>query len=290
MAKLYIDGNYKGWIQLGSEKHPYGEVSKAFEAAQKKIKLPDIYLKNGEYTENFEIPENMKIYGESRDGVVIKNNDPLSISTITLKNNAALANITIIGGHTGILAEGQANIENCSVREFEKTGIDAISNESEIIIKNSEIGNSKGKGLYAQRGRKIYFADNEVHNNKEEGLDLRQVVSGEISNNKIYDNEESGIESVACGSHLLISKNEIWGNKSNGITFQYYEDEIKEAQIIIEENKISVADPQHFTISVANPSGEKNKPENFWRKSIKIYDNNILEGEIKKRSLDITKK
>lgn len=190
MAKLYIDGNYKGWIQLGSEKHPYGEVSKAFEAAQKKIKLPDIYLKNGEYTENFEIPENMKIYGESRDGVVIKNNDPLSISTITLKNNAALANITIIGGHTGILAEGQANIENCSVREFEKTGIDAISNESEIIIKNSEIGNSKGKGLYAQRGRKIYFADNEVHNNKEEGLDLRQVVSGEISNNKIYDNEE----------------------------------------------------------------------------------------------------
>jgi hypothetical protein len=328
MPEIYVDGNYKKKFQWGSKKHPYNDIHKAFEAALKKTNLPNVYLKNGEYLGNIEIPENMKVYGESREKVIFKNYD--SSSKILMRNNSSLFNLTvngettgilaegkaeiencsvtgkitgilakkqitikncsIIGGITGILAEEKAEIENCSVKEFIKIGINASSNEFEIIIKNSEISNGNGKGVYVQRGRKMLISDNIVYNNKEEGLDLRQVVSGEITGNKIYNNEESGIESVVSGSYLKIYKNEIWGNKSNGITFQYYEDEKKEAEIIIEENKISAADPEHYAISVANPSGEKNKPENFWRKSIKIYNNNILKGGIRTRSLEITKK
>ena len=328
MPDLHVDSNYQKRLQWGSEKHPYKNINEAFEAARKKISLPVIHLKNGEYSGNIEIPENMKIYGESREGVILKNSEPLS--KILMKKNSFLSGLTILGGTVGILAEdqtviencsvlsentgilakgqtvikdcsvsggiigilaeGQAAIENCSVKEFKKIGIDASSNEFEIVVKNSEISNSEGKGMYVQRSRKMFLINNDVHDNKEEGLDLRQVVSGEINGNKIYNNGESGIESVVSGSYFLISENEIWGNGSNGITFQYYDDEKKDAEIIVKKNKISAGDSEHLAISVANPSGEKNKPENFWRNSIKIYSDNILEGGIKTRSLEITKK
>ncbi len=289
MADLYINGSYQGWLKWGSEKHPYGDIHKALEAATRKKTRPiKIHLGSGEYIGSIEIPENMEIHGESREKVILKSDDPFQ--EVKMKNNSLIANLTILGGATGILAEGTAVIQNCSVRDFKKIGVDASASESEIIVKDCEISNSRGKAFYAQKGRKIQLIENNIHDNKEEGLDLRQSVSGVIISNKIYNNEESGIESVVCGSYLRISKNEIWGNKSNGITFQYYEDENKDAEIIIENNRISAADSEHFAISVANPSGEKNKPENFWRNSIKIYDDNILEGGIRKRSLEITKK
>lgn len=291
MADLYVDVNYQGWLKWGSEKHPYENIHEALEAATRKKTRPiKIHLGSGKYIGSIEIPENMEIHGESREGVILKNNGIQPISIVEMKNNSIVSNLTVLGGITGILAEGKAVIENCSVRDFKKIGVDASASESEIIIKDCEISNSRGKAFYAQKGRKIQLIGNNIHDNKEEGLDLRQSVSGEIISNKIYNNEESGIESVVCGSYLRISKNEIWGNKSNGITFQYYEDEKKDAEIIIENNRISAADSEHFAISVANPSGEKNKPENFWRNSIKIYDDNILEGGIRKRSLEITKK
>ncbi len=286
MPDLYVDSNYQNWFQCGSEKYPYNNVFKAFEAARKKINLPKIHLKNGEYPGNIEMPENMKIYGENREGVILKNNGPLS--KISMKNNSFLSSLTVIGGTTGVLVEEQAVIENCSIKEFKKIGIDASPAESEITVKNSEIFNGEGKGLYAQSGRKIQIIGNSIHDNKEEGLDLRQFVSGEISRNKIYNNGESGIESVVGGSYFKISENEIWGNKSNGITFQYYEVEKKEAEIIVEKNKITAGDSEHLAISVANPSGEKNKPQDYWRNSIKIYENNILKGGIKTRSLEFT--
>lgn len=289
MSDVYADSNYQGWFKWGSEKHPYDNIREALLAASRKKAIPvNVHLKNGEYAESIEIPENMKVYGESREGVILKSNEPQPLSIVSMSNNSLVANVTVIGGHTGILAGEQAVIENCLIKEFKKIAIDASVSESEIMVKNSEIAYGKGKGLYAQKGRKVRIIGNDVHDNEEEGLDLRQAVSGEISYNKIHNNGESGIESVVGGSRLKISKNDIWGNKSNGITFQYYEVEEKEAEIIIEENKISAGDSEHFAISVANPSGEKNKPENFWKNSIKIYSNNILEGGIKKRSLEIT--
>ncbi|MDO8529628.1 MAG: right-handed parallel beta-helix repeat-containing protein [bacterium] len=291
MSDLRVNSNYRGWFKWGSEKYPYNNIHKAIQAAsRKKMDSVSIHLKNGEYVGSIEIPENIKIYGESREGVILKNNGPSPVSMVTMKNNSLIANLTVIGGITGILAENQATIENCFIKEFKKIGIDAVSSESEIIVRNAEISSSGGKGLYAQRGRKMQIIGNDIHDNEEEGLDLRQFVSGEISYNKIYNNGESGIESIVGGSYLKISKNDIWGNKSNGITFQYYDVEKKEAEIIIEENKITAGDSDHFAISVANPSGEKNKPNNYWRNSIKIYSNNILEGGIRKRSLEITDK
>lgn len=330
MADLYVDSNYKGRLQWGSEKHPYNNIPKAFEAARKKTSLPVLHLKNGEYPGNFEIPENMKIYGESREGVIIKNDDLSVLSTVKIKNNSLLSGLTILGEITGILAEGQAIIENChisgkttgilakgqisiencsildgaigilaerqaiiencSVKEFKKIGISASPSESEIVVKNSEISNSSGKGFYFQKGRKIQIIGNFVHDNKEEGIDLRQELSGEIRNNEIYKNGESGIELIVGKSSLEIKENKIWDNGANGIVFQYYDEIPEKGTVLVSANYIKSISSEEFAISVKSPSGGEGRVKNYWRNSITITSDNILEGGIKTRSLEITKK
>lgn len=290
MSDLYVANNYSGRIKLGLEKYPYSTLPEAFQAAsRKKTNLISIHLKNGEYAGNIEIPENMKIYGESRNGVVLKNNDPL-LPTVIMKNGSLLTGLTILGGLIGISAEERATIENCSIKEFKKIGIDARLSSSEIIVKNSEIFNSPGKGFYLQKGRKIQILGNNVHNNKEEGMDLRQEISGEIKNNNIYENGESGIELIVGKSSLKIEENNIWDNGANGIVFQYYDDMPEKGAILVRANYIKSISPEEFAISVKSPSGGEGRVKNYWRDSITITADNVLEGGIKTRSLEISAK
>lgn len=285
---LFVDNNYHGWLELGLEKYPYKSISKAIQStSHKKTSSIKIHIKNGEYIGNIEIPENTEIYGENRDRVILKNIDPMT-STVTLKNHSAISNLTVTGGFTGILVQEQATVENCSIKEFEKIGISAAPSDSEIIIRNSEVFNGSGKAFYLQTGRKIQIIGNVIHNNKEEGIDLRQDVSGRITNNQIYENGESGIELIVGKSSLKIEGNNILDNESNGITCQYYKLAQEKGDIIISANHIRTKDPKNYTISVGNPQGDGGKIADYWKNSITITDDNIMEGVIKKRSLEIT--
>lgn len=286
----YINANYNGWLKLGSEKYPYQNISKAFQIiSEKKIISPVIHLKNGEYDAEFEIPENTKVYGESQENVVLKNTFS-SHQTIIMKNNSLLSNLTVIGNTVGILVENQTTITNCVITKSKKIGIKATALESELLVENCSIFNSDGKGLYLQKGRKVKIIGNDIYNNREEGIDIREVVSGEISGNKIYNNGESGIELVVGGSNLDIKENNIWDNEASGITCQYYAEAPELGKIFIHANHIKAINSEKYTVSVKSPSGGKGRPENYWRNSIKILDDNIFDGEIRERSLEITKK
>lgn len=282
----YVDPIHKNWLKWGSEKYPFESISRAFQViSQKNISAPIIYLRNGEYNERMEIMENAKIYGEDRDGVIFKSESLLPV--ITMKNGAILSNATIIGGSDGILAEGEALIENCAVKDFKQKGINALPTNLGLIIRNSEIYNGENKGIYIQKGRKISLYNNKIYNNQGEGLDIRANVSGVVKNNEIYDNVESGIEFIVGGSSLDIKNNRIWDNKSAGITAQYYEESPEKGNIIIQANYIKTTDPEKFTISVKSPSGGTGRVKNYWKDSIKILNDNVLEGEIKTRSLEV---
>ncbi len=286
-ADFYVDVNYKGWIKWGSEKYPYVSISKALQvAAAKKINSPTVYVKNGEYREIIELLENAKIYGESRDGVILIGEHLSPI--ITMRNNSAVYNLTTVGGSAGILAEGQGFIENCVIKEFRQKGIDASSIDREITIKNSEIFNGDNKGVYIERSRKINLSGNKVHDNRGEGFDIRDNISGVISDNEIYNNTESGIEFIVGGSKLEIKGNNIWDNGSSGITCQYYEEAPEKGSIIISANRIKAKSSEQYTISVKSPSGGSGRVKNYWRDSVSILNDNILIGEIKTRSLEIS--
>lgn len=285
----FVDAKYQGFLEWGSEKHPYKNINKAFQTVScKKISSPIVHIKNGEYNERIEIAENAKVFGESRSGVVLKSDHSLPI--VVMKNNSSVASITTAGGSVGILSEGQANIENCAVTEFKEKGIGAAPSDSEITITNSEIFGGSNKGVYIQRGRKINISGNKVYNNKGEGLDIRDNVSGVISNNELYNNSESGIEFIVGGSVLDIRENNIWDNGSSGIVCQYYEESPEKGSIIIHANHIKALDSEKYTISVKSPSGGEGRVKNYWRDSVTIAKDNVLEGEIKTRSLEISKK
>ncbi len=284
----FVSANYQGWLEWGSEKHPYKSIGKALQvASRQKISAPVVNLKNGEYDERIEVPENTKVSGESRDGVILRGDHLLPI--ITMKNNSSVYNLTTAGGSAGILAEGQAIVENCAVKEFKEKGIGAVPSSEEIIIKNSEIFNGDNKGVYIQKGRRIEITGNKIHNNHGEGLDIRDKVSGVISNNEIYNNSESGIELIVGGSSLDISKNRIWDNESSGITCQYYEESPEKGNIIIHANRIKAINSEEYAISVKSPSGGEGRVKNYWRDSVIIKSDNVIEGEIKTRSLTISK-
>lgn len=286
-ADFFVDANYNGWFKYGSEKYPYKSITKSFQAAnKKKISVPVIHLKNGEYNEKIEVAENAKVYGESREGVILKGDSLLPI--ITMKNNSFVANLTTIGGSAGIVAEGQAFIENCVVKDFKEKGIGALPSETEIIIRNSEIFNGNNKGAYIQKGRRINLIGNKVHNNKGEGLDIRDNVSGTISGNEIYSNTESGIEFIVGGSFLDINKNNIYDNEASGITCQYYEESPEKGKIVIHANRIKAISLEKYAITVKSPSGGGGRVKNYWRDSVVISSDNMLEGEIKARSLEIS--
>ena len=287
-SDFFVDANYQGYFKYGSKKYPFDNVSQALTAAFRKKIVPNVYVKNGEYHENVELSEGAVIFGESKEGVIFKGEGSLPV--IAMKNNSFVYNLTTIGGSAGILAEGQALIENCAIAGFREKGIGALPSESEIIIKNSEIFNGDNKGVYIQRGRKIEISGNKVHNNKGEGLDIRDRISGVISNNEIYNNTESGIELIVGGSSLDIKENNIYDNESAGITCQYYEDSPEKGNIVIHTNRIKSINAEKLAITVQSPSGGTGRAKNYWRDSVKIYSDNILEGEIKTRSLSITKK
>jgi hypothetical protein len=283
----YIDPNYDGWLKWGSEKHPYADINAAFKVIDKRnMASSNIFLKKGEYAGGIELRENTKIYGADKNSVIIKGN--VFSPALIMHDNSLISNVTITGGAPGISVENRAIIENCMIKDFQQMGIDAKLSDSEIIIKNSEMFNGNNKGVYIQKGRKIIIDSNKIYNNHGEGLDVRAYVSGVISNNEIYKNSESGIELIVGGSTLDISKNNIWGNESAGITAQYYQESPETGNIVIQANHISVTNPEKFSITVQSPSGGTGRPENYWRDSIKIFDDNIIEGEIKNRSLEIT--
>lgn len=288
LPDIYVSSNYQGKIKLGLEKYPYNDFSKALAvASSKKLPLVNVHLKNGEYFGNFEIPENVKIFGESRESVIFKG-ERITEAIVIMGNDSSIFNLTVNGGTNGILAKGRAEIENCSISGAKQGGITMTPLDSEIFIKNSEIYDNGAKGIYITKGRKISITGNKIHNNRGEGLDIRDKVSGIISNNEIYNNTESGIEFIVGGSSLDIAENNIWGNEAGGITAQYYDDSPEKGQISIHKNRIQIENPEKFTISVKSPSGGEGRVQNYWRDSITIANDNILEGRIKTRSLEIT--
>ncbi len=195
-----------------------------------------------------------------------------------MSNGTSVKNIKIQGGHIGINVEEKAGvkIENCKITDTEKIGINIENGKKKniVLVKNCEIYENSGKGVYVQKNRRVRISKNKVYKNDEEGIDLRSSLRGSISKNKAYDNEESGIELAVGKSKLKIRNNKLNGNDSSGITNQFYKDSKKEGKIIIEENKITKN--KNYGVKCSTPSGSGGKKsESYWLNSL-IFNQNIF--------------
>lgn len=264
---FYVDKNNDG-AEDGSGDNPFNTLGEAIEAAADNAsESRKIFMENGEYEEKSILVNSVKIYGESKMGVIIKN-------TLTMKNDTLIRNITIDGDSPGVVVENNADarIENCNIRNSRGIGIDASAGSGKVIIKNSNIYNNGLKGIYIQAGRKIEITDNEIYGNRGEGIDIRAKTSGTVAGNKIYSNSESGIELIVGSSSLLINNNTIKNNDASGIATQFYNDFSKIGQVQIIENSIN--GNKKYGIDCSMPSGGM-PSGSYWKKSIQLADNEL---------------
>lgn len=264
---FYVDKNYDG-EEDGSKSKPFNTLEEAVEeAASNSAGSRKIFVENGKYEGRVILGNSVKIYGESKSGVIIKN-------MLTMKNDTLIKNITIDGDFTNVVVEkdADARIENCNIKNSSGSGIDASAGSGKVIVKNSSIYNNVLKGMYIQAGKKIEITGNEIYDNKGEGIDIRAKVSGTVAGNKIHGNSESGIELIVGSSSLFISDNTIRNNGASGIATQFYEGSSKIGEIEIIENIIN--GNKKYGIDCSIPSGGY-PSKNYWEKSIQLADNEL---------------
>jgi hypothetical protein len=266
----YVDSGYGGDSD-GSKERPFDNISEAIKASDKKEK---IFIKKGKYAEKIVIDREVSLHGEDRGKVF------LSGGTLEMKKNSSISNVTIEGGSTAIQVDSEIDVEinNCIIKKFGKIGINALSGNGRVAVKNSNIHGGSGKGLYIEQGREIRISESKVYDNREEGIDIRAKAKGFIKNNNIYNNGESGIEIIIGSSEVLISGNSINSNGASGIASQFYEETKKIGEIAIKNNNISKN--KKYGLDCSFPSGG-NPGSSYWGDSLSLSGNNIKENRIR---------
>ncbi len=266
---VYVDVDYDKSEEDGSDDKPYKTIVKAIEQAEEG---DEIYIKEGEYEENFTIDKELSFFGEDLEEVEIE-------GEIKIINNFEAQDFVLEGN---IVVENGADIEinNLIIKEADKIGIEAFGNSGDVIIKNSVIKKSGTKGVYVQQDREIVISGCSIYGNQEDGIDLRENVDGIISGNNIYENGKNGIRFVVADSELEIKNNSIKNNGDSGIMAKSIAESDAEGLITV-FNNTSIANDYGFSCDFS-----QNKVEtSYWKKSIKVDNNNFKnndENEINK--------
>ncbi|MBD3299928.1 MAG: DUF1565 domain-containing protein [Candidatus Moranbacteria bacterium] len=249
----------------GSEEDPFDSIEEAIDELDGKS--GDIFVKKGTYSENLIIKKGVKLFGESQ-------NDTIISGEIKLEDETAIYDLTVKDGKTTvkIMADSDAEIQNCTIKEFLSIGIEAVGEGGNLKINDSRIGPSKGKGVYVKKGKGIEITNCKISDNEQEGVDIRANVEGFLSGNTIEDNDESGIELIVGSTELKITNNQIKNNGSSGIAAQFYENNDKKGNVIVMNNTISNNDKYGFDCN--KPQGGKSG-SSYWNDSIEISGNTI---------------
>lgn len=264
---IYVDKSYKEGDSDGSSAKPYKKIEDA--VAETDSKGKNIYIRNGTYEEKITLSSGIELTGEKRSKVIIKGSPGLP--AIISKNDNVLKNITISGGHTGILFEGKGGLENSTIKSVSKIAISLAEGSGAVTIKKSNISGN-GKGIYAQKGSSFTISGNNFENNTEEGIDIREKTDGSISENYIANNKEGGIEIVVGGSAVSIGNNTIKKNRASGIAAQFYSQASKTGKISIFKNNISY-NGIYGIVCKAPSGGDSSK--GYYDKSIDLNGNKI---------------
>lgn len=118
--KIYVDDSVSG-IQDGSSTHPFKTIERAIEAASGDT---EIHVAKGNYKENITVKMDVKIFGESKSGVVVEAKNE-NQAVVTMKNRTKINKLTIKGGKYGVKVKdkAKASIINCVIKNNERDGL-----------------------------------------------------------------------------------------------------------------------------------------------------------------------
>lgn len=276
---IYVDRSNTG-TENGTQTNPFNTIAEAITAAEENDKdNRKIYIANGEYREQLDLTDDVKLYGENKKTTIIYGKDALNNRfsyVIKMRNGTKIKDLQVKYGNTGVLVnnDDKATIEDCRIKDFKKIGVEveeADRKDSKLFtMEDTKIYDGKGKGMYIKK-RKININDNEIYDNEEEGIDLRSKIKGKIKNNKIYDNDESNIEMELKSANLKITNNDLEGGNSSGITLQY-RGKNKAGKITLKRNDIK--NNKEWGIRCSHPQ-KGNPPVYYFKDAVTFISNKI---------------
>lgn len=277
---LYVNASNTTGTEDGTETNPFNTIGEAVTAAATLSGQPSIFIANGTYAEGVDIDSPIKLFGESRDGVIIDASGKKM--GISIDADSDIEKLTVKKGRYGIYVSenSSADINDVKITESKDAGVQisksSTGDSEKVTLKDSEISESGGKGMYIQK-RKIDIQNNTITKNDEEGIDIRAGVRGTIKKNTITKNGESGIELVLGSTKLKITSNTIKNNDASGITNQFYKENKKKGEISIFKNKIR--NNEKYGLNCQTPSGG-DPIKGYWQKSVNLLKN-IFSGNNK---------
>lgn len=280
---LYVNASNTTGTEDGTETNPFNTIGEAVTAAATLSGQPSIFIANGTYAEGVDIDSPIKLFGESRDGVIIDASGKKM--GISIDADSDIEKLTVKKGRYGIYVSenSSADINDVKITESKDAGVQisksSTGDSEKVTLKDSEISDSGGKGMYIQK-RKVDIQNNEITNNDGEGIDIRAGVRGTIKKNAITDNEEGGIEVILGSTKLKIISNTIKGNKASGVNSQFYKENKKVGDVTVSKNKIRNNDK--YGVNCQVPSGGV-PIKDYWKKSLTLLKN-IFSGNGKSYS------
>ncbi len=220
--KIYVDDGASG-TQNGSSNHPYKTISKALDEAGDG---DEIHVRNGEYKENIHLREGRELYGQSKDGVVIKADDD-DYEVVDLDHDTEINKVTIRGGKYGVRvgSNERASIVDCVIKDNDEDGVlleeSKTDDKYKVSITDSVIKDNGRDGIYSAK-RRLILIDTEVVDNESDGVDIEASSRVWLEKNKLKNNDGSGLKLTLDGSEIWTDDNSFSENKREGVEVNAY--------------------------------------------------------------------
>jgi hypothetical protein len=220
--KIYVDDDASG-EQNGSADHPYKTISEALEHSDED---DEIHVADGEYRENIHLRDDRELFGESKNGVVIKAKDD-DYETVDMDDDTEINKVTIKGGEYGIRVghNEKASIVECVIKDNEKDGIiledSNTSDKYKVSITKSEIKDNGRSGVYSAT-RRLVLIENEIHDNDKDGVDIEAGSRVWLEENRLKDNDGTGLKLTLDGSEIWTDDNSFSENDREGVEINAY--------------------------------------------------------------------
>lgn len=159
--------------------------------------------------------QDVKIYGLSGTGIMIKN------AQSTMISNSSITNI-----RAGIYVKGAENllIEDNEIAFMMRRGINMLFPLKNIVVRGNHVHHSATQGVggegieaWGSPAEQIVFENNWVHHISEDGLEFVKVTNSSMIANSSHDNLGQGIDLFNESNQNLIRNNYIYGNGKTGI-------------------------------------------------------------------------
>lgn len=224
-GSLYVDKDASG-KQDGSKSNPYKTISQAIDEVEDNDGTK-IYVAEGEYKENFNIPEDAQVIGVGDDKTTIKGDDD-DDAVVYMEHGTKLIDVTVKDGERGIFVKEDSRVEinGVTVKDNDEEGIFILgagthSDRFAARIIDSTIKDNDRSGIYG-KDREIIVVESTIKDNDGDGITLSDDTKLWMEDTLVEDNDKSAVFSILDGSDIFIIDCRLKDNGREGLEIDAY--------------------------------------------------------------------